>query len=93
MNSWEETGIEFDGITTGFIGSKEQIGLVVEFFKRFKKENTLAVVDPVMGDYGKLYSSYTDDMCQEMKNFSHMRMCLPRILRKPVAFLIWIITK
>ena len=67
MNSWEETGIEFDGITTGFIGSKEQIGLVVEFFKKFKKENTLAVVDPVMGDYGKLYSSYTDDMCQEMK--------------------------
>ena len=67
MNSWEETGIEFDGITTGFIGSKEQIGLVIQFFKRFKKENTLAVVDPVMGDYGKLYSSYTDDMCQEMK--------------------------
>ena len=67
MNSWEETGIEFDGITTGFIGSKEQIGLVVEFFKKFKKENTLAVVDPVMGDYGKLYSSYTDDMCREMK--------------------------
>ena len=67
MNSWEETGIEFDGITTGFIGSKEQIGLVIEFFKWFKKENTLAVVDPVMGDYGKLYSSYTDDMCQEMK--------------------------
>ncbi len=66
MNSWEETGIEFDGITTGFIGSKEQIGLVVEFFKKFK-ENTLVVVDPVMGDYGKLYSSYTDDMCQEMK--------------------------
>ena len=27
----------------------------------------MAVVDPVMGDYGKLYSSYTDDMCQEMK--------------------------
>ena len=37
MNSWEETGIEFDGITTGFIGSKEQIGLVVEFFEKFKK--------------------------------------------------------
>ena len=37
MNSWEETGIEFDGITTGFIGSKEQIGLVVEFLKNLKK--------------------------------------------------------
>lgn len=67
MNSWEETGITFDGICTGFIGSEEQIGLVVDFFERFKKENTLAVVDPVMGDYGRLYSSYTDKMCREMK--------------------------
>lgn len=67
MNSWEETGIAFDGICTGFIGSEEQIALVVEFLERFKKEQTLVVVDPVMGDYGKLYSSYTDKMCNEMK--------------------------
>ena len=67
MQSWEETGIHFDGISTGFIGSEEQISLVVEFFERFKKEDTLVVVDPVMGDYGKLYSSYTDELCQEMK--------------------------
>ena len=38
-----------------YMNSWEETGLVVEFFKRFKKENTLAVVDPVMGDYGKLY--------------------------------------
>ena len=67
MDSWEKTGIVFDGISSGFIGSKAQIGLVTEFFERFKKEGTLSVVDPVMGDYGKLYSSYTDEMCQEMK--------------------------
>ncbi len=67
MDSWKKTGIEFDGICTGFIGSKDQIGLVEEFFGQFKKKDTLTVVDPVMGDYGKLYSSYTDDMCQEMK--------------------------
>ncbi|MDO5145473.1 MAG: pyridoxamine kinase [Eubacteriales bacterium] len=67
MDSWERTGIAFDGICSGFIGSKEEIELVVDFFDRFKKEDTLSVVDPVMGDYGKLYSSYTDEMCQEMK--------------------------
>lgn len=67
IDSWEKTGIAFDGISSGFIGSREQISLVVDFFERFKKEDTLAVVDPVMGDYGKLYSSYTDEMCQEMK--------------------------
>lgn len=37
MNSWEETGIEFDGITTGFIGSKEQIGLVIQFLNGLKR--------------------------------------------------------
>ena len=67
MDSWEKTGIHFDGISSGFIGSKEQIALVIDFFERFKKEDTLTVVDPVMGDYGKLYSSYTDEMCLEMK--------------------------
>ena len=67
IDSWEKTGITFDGICSGFIGSKEQIALVADFFERFKKEGTLAVVDPVMGDYGKLYSSYTEEMCREMR--------------------------
>lgn len=67
IDSWEKTGISFDGIYSGFISSKEQIALVVNFFERFKKEETVVLVDPVMGDYGKLYSSYTDEMCQEMK--------------------------
>lgn len=67
IDSWEKTGVTFNGICSGFIGSKEQISLVIDFFERFKGTDTLAVVDPVMGDYGKLYSSYTDAMCQEMK--------------------------
>lgn len=67
MNNWQEQKIEFDGICTGFLGSKEQIELVLQFFQKFKKEHTIAVVDPVMGDYGKLYSSYTEEMCNEMK--------------------------
>ena len=37
MTSWEETGIEFDGITTGFIGSKEQIGLLLNFLNDLKR--------------------------------------------------------
>ncbi len=67
IDSWEINGLEFDGICSGFIGSEEQIELVIDCFSRFKKKQTLVVVDPVMGDYGKLYSSYTDQMCNEMK--------------------------
>lgn len=67
MLNWHTLGIEFDGICTGFLGSKEQIDLVVKFIEMFKKENTMTMIDPVMGDYGKLYSSITQGMCDEMR--------------------------
>lgn len=67
MENWQENGVEFDGICTGFLGSVEQINIVEEFISRFKKDGTKVMVDPVMGDYGKIYSSYTLDMCWEMR--------------------------
>lgn len=67
MNSWKELSLQFDGICTGFLGSKEQIDVVVEFLENFKTKNTIVMVDPVMGDYGQLYSTYTQEMCDEMK--------------------------
>lgn len=67
MNNWNKLNIDFDGIYTGFLGSKEQIDIVIEFIEMFKKDNTTVIVDPVMGDYGKLYSTYTKEMCDEMK--------------------------
>lgn len=67
MNNWLALGIEFDGICTGFLGSAQQIDLVIEFMHKFKRNDTLVVVDPVMGDYGKIYASYTDELCHEMK--------------------------
>lgn len=67
MDNWQTLNLEFDGILTGFLGSKDQIELVLEFAKRFKKENTLFVVDPVMGDGGKLYSSYNEELCLKMR--------------------------
>ena len=41
MDNWQALNLEFDGILTGFLGSKDQIELVLEFARRFKKENTL----------------------------------------------------
>lgn len=67
INHWEELKLEFDGICTGFLGSKEQIDIVVEFIAKFKTKDTIVIVDPVMGDYGELYPTYTQEMCYEMK--------------------------
>ena len=43
------------------------MAIVEEFFKNFKTEDNIVVIDPVMGDYGNLYPTYTDETCQEMK--------------------------
>lgn len=67
MDNWKELNLKFDGICTGFLGSKEQIDVVVQFLENFKTPNTTVMVDPVMGDYGQLYSTYTQEMCDEMK--------------------------
>lgn len=67
MDSWEKNQLSFDGICTGFLGSAQQIGIVSDFIRRFKQPMTRVMVDPVMGDYGKLYSSYTQEMCDEMR--------------------------
>jgi len=52
---------------TGFLGSEQQIQIVLDFIRRFKSKSTRIMVDPVMGDYGKLYKSYTPEMCKGMK--------------------------
>ena len=67
IQEWRKLGLQFDGISSGFLGSKEQIQIVTKFFQEFKTEQNLIVVDPVMGDYGKTYSTYTPQMCEEMK--------------------------
>lgn len=66
MKEWEKLNLQFKGICTGFLGSAEQIQIVSEFIGKFKGEDTVVVIDPVMGDYGKPYATYTEQMCREM---------------------------
>ncbi len=67
IESWKQNGLAFDGILTGFLGSARQSDTVLEFIRDFKQTATKVIVDPVMGDYGRLYPSYTEDMCRKMR--------------------------
>lgn len=67
IDEWKKLGLRFSGISTGFLGSKEQIQIVVRFLEEFGTKDNVIVVDPVMGDYGKTYATYTPEMCEEMK--------------------------
>ncbi len=62
---WEKEGFKFDAIYTGYLGSFEQIHLMIHFFERFGKK-CLKVVDPAMGDNGKLYPAFNEAFAKEM---------------------------
>ena len=66
MNEWVKLGLQFNGILTGFLGSAEQVGIVKRFLELFKTGDNLTVVDPVMGDDGKLYPTYTEELARQM---------------------------
>ena len=66
LRHWEELGLRFDGIYTGYMASAAQIHQAMEAVERMSGENTQVVVDPVLGDHGKLYTSITPEMAQAM---------------------------
>ena len=63
---WHRLGLKFDGILTGFLGSEQQIAIVSDFIRRFRGPETTVFVDPVMGDNGKLYATYSPALTRRM---------------------------
>lgn len=63
---WKALDLRFEAIYSGFLASEEQIEVVEEFLYDFRRPDTLVVIDPVMGDNGVLYQTYTPALCQGM---------------------------
>ena len=66
MDHWRSLGLRFSAVYTGFMGNSRQMALSAAFIRDVRSPSTLAVVDPVMGDHGKLYRTYTPEMCRAM---------------------------
>lgn len=62
-----ECGITFDAVYTGYLARAPQVDFAEEFIKKFKRENSLVIVDPVMADDGELYSQITPDYAEKMR--------------------------
>lgn len=65
----KKENIDFDGIYTGYIASCEQVGLIEQFIREFRKPEAPVFIDPVMGDNGRLYAALTEDYPQRMRSF------------------------
>ena len=65
LDAWREEGIELDGVYSGFLGSAEQVDAILRIYRDYPR--ALRIVDPVMGDGGAKYPTYTDEMCEATK--------------------------
>lgn len=66
LQHWKQENFNFDAIYTGYLGSIKQISIADELFKTYP--NSIKLVDPCMGDNGKLYpgfdKTFVDEMCK-----------------------------
>ena len=67
IRMWKNLNLSFDCIYSGFLGSTKQIRIVSDFIDYFGTEDNLVVIDPVMGDNGALYSSFTEEIIPKMR--------------------------
>ena len=67
ISVWKELGFQFDCITTGFLASAAQVGIIRDFIAGQKKEGLLVMTDPIMGDDGKLYNGVTEETVDSMR--------------------------
>ena len=69
---WKSLGLGFQAVYSGFLGSERQIAIVEDFLREFRGPDTLAVIDPVMGDHGTVYQTYTPAMCAGMARLAEL---------------------
>lgn len=69
-DEWAKLNIDFDGICSGYLGNSEQIGNVLYFLEKFKKEDTVFLADPVMGDDGECIKTFSGELLKTMKELS-----------------------
>ena len=69
---WKSLNLRFDAIYSGFLGSEAQIDIVEDFIRTFRTPDTVVVIDPVMGDDGAAYQTYTPAMCAGMARLAEL---------------------
>ena len=69
LDAWEKVGIDLDAVYSGFLGAPEQVSSIQRLYATYP--NALRIVDPVMGDHGKIYPTYTDELCASMAELAN----------------------
>jgi len=75
LKQWQSLEIGFSALVTGYLKSSQQIASLIDFLER---ENIPLIVDPIMGDNGKLYNGVTPSTINSMREMlSVADLCFP----------------
>ena len=84
---WKKEKIAFDALYSGYLGSLEQIDILIEIISMLRTPEMIVLVDPVMADNGELYPLFTLDHVQGMKKLcGHADIIVPN--RTEAAFML-----
>lgn len=61
-DQWQRMDLKLDGIFTGYLSGVQQVEWVSGFLERFRRQDTLVLVDPVLGDGGVYYRGFGEEM-------------------------------
>lgn len=68
IDAWGKIDIDIDAVYSGFLGAPEQVEVIRSLYARYPK--AIRMVDPVMADNGKVYPTYTPELCQAMADLA-----------------------
>lgn len=67
LQKWENLDLYFDAVYSGFLGSPLQVDIVEKLMDRLGKKESIFLIDPVLGDDGKLYPTQTMELVKSMR--------------------------
>lgn len=77
---FQELHLDFDAVYTGYLGSFAQLEFVERFLDDRKETSPAVIIDPVMGDHGKLYAGFTQEFADRMAELcSRADLLLPNL--------------
>ena len=80
MDHWKSIGVQFDGIFTGWLGTHRHIQKMHRLLDMFAETSPRVMIDPVMGDNGRLYATLDEDYVREMRSFcKRAHLMLPNL--------------
>ena len=78
LQAWNNIGVTFDGLYLGYMSNPAQLDIIRDLLDKHAGQDTPAeshilkpdakiIIDPVMGDHGKAYSTVTPEQIEKMK--------------------------